>query len=160
MTVEKKYLVLFPWELAKYNLKFLNYKDGEIVTFCATDFFVKKVVRHDDMFIVLAILQSAWTKDELKEQIRRRAPNLDMGDEDFFRVHKSYKKELTRIENKSYYVGESPSDYMDADMRIDVEKMKAKIQWEEKWLHNWSRIKGNPTYEKHQKKRVLLKCQK
>lgn len=151
MTVETKYLVFFPWELAKYNLKFLNYKDGEIVTFCDTDFFVKKVVRHDDMFIGLAILQSAWTKDELKEQIRRRAPNLDMSDEDFSRVHKSYKKELTRIENKSYYVGESPSDYMDADMRMEVEKMKAKIQIEKMWLKRWPNA-GRKTREKHEKK--------
>ena len=94
MTVETKYLVFFPWELAKYNLKFLNYKDGEIVTFCATDFFVKKVVRHDDMFIGLAILQSAWTKDELKEQIRRRAPNLDMSD-DLYYPHKIWEVLLT-----------------------------------------------------------------
>lgn len=151
MTVEKKYLVLFPWELEKYNLKFLYGEDGEIVTFCATDFFVKKVVRQDDMFVGLAILQSAWNKKELKEQIRRRAPNLDMSDEDFFRVHKSYKKELNRIENESYYVGEAPNDYMEPSMRMEVEKMKAKIQMEEMWLKRWPNA-GRKTRRKHEKK--------
>ena len=151
MTVERKYLVFFPWELAKYNLKFLNHKDGEIVTFCATDFFVKKVVRHDDMFIGLAVLQSAWSMKELKEKIRRRAPNLEMSDDDFFRVHKSFKAELNRIENQSYYVGEAPSDYMESEMREDVEKMKAKIQWEKMWLKRWPNA-GRKTRKKHEKK--------
>ena len=128
MTSERKYFILFPWELEKFNLKFLNYQDGEKVTFCATDFFVKKVVRQDDMFIALIVLQSAWNMKELKAQIRRRAPHSDMDDDDFLRVHKSFKAELNRIENQSYYVGEAPEDYMDPEMREEVELLKAKLK--------------------------------
>lgn len=151
MTVERKYLVLFPWELEKYNLKFLNYQDGEIVTFCDANFFVKKVVRHDDMFIGLAVLESDGDMKSLKDKIRSRAPNLEMSDEDFFRVHKSYKAELTRIENQSYYVGEAPSDFLSPEMRMDVEKMKAKIQIEKMWLKRWPNA-GRKTREKHEKR--------
>ena len=153
------YLVLSGWELQRWNLKFLVYKNEQVVTFCATDFYVKKIVKYDNMFIVLAVLQSAWNMKELKKQIRRRAPHLDMDDDDFFRVHKSYRKELTKIENESYYVGEAPNDFMDPEMREDVEKMKAKIQMEEIWLSNWERIKGNKTYLKHEKNRDALLTQ-
>lgn len=128
MTVERKYLVLFPWELERFNLKFLPYKDGEIVTFCDTDFFVKKVVRHDDMFVGLAVLQSAWSMKELKNKIRRRAPHLDMDDDDFFRVHKSFKKELTRVENQSYYVGEAPENYLSPELIEELEILIAKLE--------------------------------
>lgn len=147
MTVERKYLVLFPWELEKYNLKFLVYKDREIVTFCATDFFVKKVVRHDDMFIGLAVLQSAWNMKDLKKQIRRRAPHSDMDDEDFLRVHKSFKAELTRIENQSYYVGEAPEDYMDPEMREEVELLRAKLEKGKRFLKRHP--KSTNTIRKH-----------
>lgn len=128
MTVERKYLVLFPWELERFNLKFLPHEDGEIVTFCDTDFFVKKVVRHDDMFVGLAVLQSAWTMKELKNKIRRRAPHLYMDDDDFLRVHKSFKKELNRIKNQSYYVGESPENYLSPELIEELDILTAKLE--------------------------------
>lgn len=145
------YLVLSGWELERWNLKFLVHHNEKVVTFCATDFYVKKIVNYDNMFIILAVLKSAWNMNELKREIRRRAPHDLMDDDDFFRVHKSYKAELNRIENESYYVGESPSDYMDLDMRMEVEKMKAKIQIEKMWLKRWPNA-GRKTRQKHEKK--------
>lgn len=122
------YLVLSGWELERWNLKFLVYHDGQVVTFCATDFFVKKIVKYDNMFIVLAVLQSAWNMNELKGQIRRRAPHLDMDDDDFLRVNKSYKAELTRIENQSYYVGEAPENYLTPEIIEELEILTAKLE--------------------------------
>lgn len=127
-TTKYGYLVLSGWELERWNLKFLVYEDRQVVTFCATDFFVKKVVNYDNMFVILAVLKSAWNMSELKEQIRRRAPHLDMDDDDFFRAHKSYKAELNRIENQSYYVGEAPEDHMTPEEREELELLKAQLE--------------------------------
>lgn len=145
------YLVLSGSELQRWNLKFLAYSDRKIVTFCETDFYCKKIVNYDNMFIVLAILQSAWTLKELKREIRSRAPNENMTDADFWRVHKSYRNELKRIKKASYHVGEAPDDFMDPEMRIEVSIMEAKLQWEQRWLKNWPNA-GEKTRQKHIKK--------
>lgn len=141
------YLVLSGWELERWNLKFLVHHDRKVVTFCATDFFVKKIVKYDNMFIVLAVLQSAWNMKELKREIRRRAPHLDMNDDDFFRVHKSYKAELTRIENQSYYVGETPENYIPSEILEELELLTVKL------------VKGRRFQKHHPKAKNSLKKQ-
>ena len=119
------YVVLYGSELQRWNLKFLVHHNEKVVTFCATDFYVKKVVNYDNMFIVLGVIASAWTMEELERQIRWRAPHLGMDDDDFFKVNKSYKSELDRIKRQSYYVGEAPENYLTDEI---VKEMQEK-EW-------------------------------
>ena len=122
------YVVLYGSELQRWNLKFLVHHNEKVVTFCATDFYVKKVVNYDNMFIVLGVIASAWTMEELERQIRWRAPHLGMDDDDFFKVNKSYKSELDRIKRQSYYVGEAPENYLTDEIVKELELLKAKLR--------------------------------
>lgn len=155
------YLVFSGRELQRWNLKFLVYHDGEKVSFCETDFYVKKVLKHDQMFIYCIILDSSWSKKDLKRQIRKRAPHADMNDEAFFWANKSYKRELDMIRRKSYHVGQPPEDFLDPDMKQEVAKLEAKVDWEKKWLKRWRfRVNfktlqfraSNKTIQKHEKR--------
>lgn len=122
------WIVLSVPELQRWNLRFLMYQDRKIVNFCNTDFYCKKLVFYDITFIVLAIVQSSCDSiDEIKNLIRSRAPNIEMTDADFFRVHKSYRAELNRIKKQSYYVGQPPEDFMPPEKREELELLKAKL---------------------------------
>lgn len=162
------YIILSGRELQRLNLKFLVHYDMQRVNFCDSDFYVRKIVKYDQIFIYLFIIDSAWSKNDLERQFHCRAPNDRMNDEGFFWAHKSYKKELDNIRRKSYHVGAAPEDFLDPDMEKEVEKLKAKIAFEEKWLKNW-RFKvnlktlqfraSNKTIEKHEKKLHALQLQ-
>lgn len=60
-----------------------------------------KVIRLEDMFVGLDVVQYAWTMRELEDKIWRRANHLNMGYDELFRVHKRFIKGLNRVENKT-----------------------------------------------------------
>lgn len=136
-TYAKGHLILSGRELQRWNLKFLVHYDRQRVDFAHTSFYVRKIVKYDQIFIYLIILDSCLNMHDLKEEIRERAPHKGMTDKAFFWAHKSYKKELDAIRKKSYHVGESPEDFLDPDMRKRVETLEAKINRERKWLKKW-----------------------
>lgn len=148
----KGYFVLSVSDLKKWNLRFLKYQDGKIIHLCGAEFFVKKVVNYDDMFIYLVPMEFILTEEQVKNNIRLRAPNVYMDDKDFFEAHKYYKKELEGIREKSYKVREEPEDFLSDDMKKEVAKWERKIKWELKWLQNWEGKAGEKTLQNHKMK--------
>lgn len=147
------YLVFSGRELQRWNLKFLVYHDEEQVSFCETDFYVKKILKHDQMFIYCFILDSSWSKKDLKRQIRKRAPHADMNDEAFFWAHKSYKKELESIQKKSWKVKPAPDSFLPPDQKKRVKIIERTIAREKKWLKNHPKA----TRQNRQKHEKLLR---
>lgn len=60
-----------------------------------------KVIRHEDMFVGLDVVQYAWSMGELEDKIWCRANHLNMGYDGLLRIYKRFIKGLNRVENKT-----------------------------------------------------------